>query len=299
MKKLISILLALLLILFSFAGCGTAPIKGNTLRFTNSVKSMQKLDGQEITITGYMSAYETDKNYYFYLVSSPCNTNPFAADHSKKMADTVAVYAKAGEKFEYTDGLITVTGTLNFGDFTDSMGYTYSYRIKNASFTPAPSDSLSKNEKKWQSLSDAGIVARTDAMLRYVEFICTWPALTMTSKGNADYLTPELTFYNLDGASALFGYGKQEGYFDKLIEDIKAISDKDYEKLVEIVEAARETSAKALAALEKGEYSIQDEYSGVFGDGRKQYKLNDSDAITAEFNALAEKYAKWLDSWKI
>ncbi len=299
MKKLISVALAILFVLFCFTGCGNAAVKGNTLHFTNRVKDMQKLDGQEITITGYMSDLATDKNYYFYLVSSPGNDAPFSGDHSSELADTIAVYTKAGEKLEHTDSLITVTGTLVFGDFTDSMDYSYTYRIKNASVSPAAEDDLSKNEKKWQRLSQSGIVTRTGEMLNYLEFICTWPTLTMTTNEKDNYLTPDLALYNLEGESSIFAYGREDGYFDKIIEDINSISSKDYSELTKIIEAARDLSERASSCLEKGEYTLQEEYSGLFGDGRKQYALNDGESITEEFNSLAEKYTKWLNSWRV
>ena len=299
MKKLISVVMALIIVCGLFAACGSASVKGNTLSFTCRVKDMQKLDGQQVTITGYMSELETDRDYYFYLVSSPYSSAPFSGDNSKKLSDTVAVYAESGKSFEFTDSLITVTGILDFGEYTDGMGYSYSYRIKDASYTAASEDTLSKNEKKWQKLSQSGIIERTDAMIRYLEFICEWPSLTMSKSVGSDYFTPDLALYNLEGESSMFGYGCEEGYFDKLIEDIKAVSDKDYKDLVKIVEAARELSEKALSALNNKEYSLQDEYSGVFGDGRKQYALNDSKSISSDFTELAEDYNKWLDSWKV
>ena len=299
MKKLISLVTALIIICGLFTACGNASVKGNTLSFTNRVKDMQKLDGQEVTITGYMSTLETDKNNYFYLVSSPYNNKPFSDDHSKKLSDTIAVFTKSGEDFDQTDSLITVKGILSFGSFKDSMGYSYTYLIKDAVITPATEDALSGNEKKWQKLSQAGIIERTDDMMRFLEYVCSWPTLTISSKNGDSYLTPELTLYNLEGASALFGYGCEEGYFDKIIEDIKAVSDKDYKELVKIIEAADELSARALSALNNKEYTLQDEYSGTFGDGRKQYALNDSKSISSDFTALAEDYNKWLDSWKV
>ncbi len=299
MKKLISVLLAVLTVLFCFTACGGhASVQGNTLRFTNRVKDMQKLEGQEVELTGYMSTLMPDKDYFFYLSSTPYNDEPFSGDHSSELADTIAVYAKPEEGFTYTDELITVTGILVFEDITDSVGYSYSYRIKNASVAAASEENLSKDAKKWQQLTQAGVVAELDKMFAYLEFVCKWPTLTMTVDGESRYLSGSVARYNVGGESSSFGYGAEEGYFDSIIQSIKNLDEKAFSELVEIVETAQSLSDKALTALRNGEYSSVAEYSGIFSDGRQQYALND-ESIKAEFDALEEDYEAWLQEQKL
>ena len=61
--------------------------------------------------------------------------------------NTIAVYAPDGKSFEFTDVPVRVTGTLEFGSTTDSMGYTYEYRIKDAKLEPADISDLEEDYK--------------------------------------------------------------------------------------------------------------------------------------------------------
>lgn len=290
MKRLTAIILSLVLFAGMLILCSDyTPLTGNKLRFSNSVSAMKKLDGEEVTITGFMSAFETNKSTYFYLTSSPYDTTPFSRSNNDKLTDTIAVYLKAGEKADQTDNLVTVTGILSFGNYTDSMGKSYSYCIKEACVSAASQDELSKSEAKWQKLSDANIVNRTDAMLRYLEFVCNWPSLTMTVNGENKKLTPDFALYNIEGESSVFVFGLDEKAFDTLIEDIKAVDARAFSDLVRIVEDGKELSAKAYGALKNGEYT----------QANGQYTLNDAETLTEEFDALSAQYTKWLNGWKL
>ena len=74
MKKLLTILLSLMLILGIFTACGNGSNSGgeiinNTLSFSqaNSIEEMQKLDGQTVNIIGYMSTLSPITGNFMYL----------------------------------------------------------------------------------------------------------------------------------------------------------------------------------------------------------------------------------------
>ena len=123
MKKLLTILLSLMLILGVFAACGNSnsgdgEIINNTLSFSqaNSVEDMQKLDGQEVSIIGYMSTLSPITGNFMYLMNLPYQSCPFCVPNTTQLSNTMAVYAKDGDSFEFTDRAIKVVGTLEFGD---------------------------------------------------------------------------------------------------------------------------------------------------------------------------------------
>ena len=65
----------------------------------------------------------------------------------------MAVYAKNGDSFEFTDRAIKVTGTLEFGDYTDEYGYEYGYRITDATYNEVDMSEMSDKMKLWQQLA--------------------------------------------------------------------------------------------------------------------------------------------------
>jgi hypothetical protein len=97
-----------------------------------SITEMEKLDGKTVTIIGYMSTLSPVSGKFMYLMNLPYQSCPFCVPNTTQLSNTMAVYAKS--EFKFTDRAIVVTGTLEFGDFTDEFGYQYSYRIKDATY---------------------------------------------------------------------------------------------------------------------------------------------------------------------
>ena len=68
MKRLTAIILSLVLFAGMLILCSDyTHLTGNKIRFSNSVSAMKKLDGEEVTITGFMSAFETNKSKCGFL----------------------------------------------------------------------------------------------------------------------------------------------------------------------------------------------------------------------------------------
>ena len=92
MKKLLTILLSLMLILGIFTACGNSNSGGgeiinNTLSFSqaNSVEAMQKLDGQEVNIIGYMSTLSPITGNFMYLMNLPYQSCPFCVPNTTQL----------------------------------------------------------------------------------------------------------------------------------------------------------------------------------------------------------------------
>ncbi len=303
MKKLVALTLALIFICSCLTACkkkpANAPVEGNTLRFSNLVEEMKSLDGQQVTVTGYMSTRLSEEKGIFYLMNVPCQSTPFIKDNSQVLTDTLAVHIKKGEILEYTDSLITVEGTLVFEDFTDVKGNSYSYRITDAVFSVSETENLSDKEKQWQKLSSSGVITQLNDMYKYLYFLCYWPETTSVVNDKKAYFTPELALYNIENEGAIYNYGYQEGYFDSITENIKTVSQTDYEDLINNVASAKALADKAFNALKNGEYSKVPEYSGIFSDGTEQYRLNDWEAIENEYNSLYESFNNRLSGWTL
>ncbi len=305
MKKVISLILISCFAVFVFASCsndnGGDEIIDNTLSFSqgNSVEAMQKLDGQQVNIIGYMSTLSPINGSFMYLMNLPYQSCPFCVPNTTQLSNTMAVYAKYGDSFEFTDRAVKVIGTLEFGDYTDEYGYEYSYRIKDATYTVVDTGEMSEKLQLWQQLASTDVISDVYNMYEYVNFLCFWPTYTAEFDGGKDYLYPSdaLRFIETDGAQ--YNYGYADGYFEGMIATIKEVNATQFSDLTENITKAQALAEKALTALKNGEYTSSTEYTDVFGDGRSQYIMNDNAAFEAEMEAVYTEFAEWLAEWEL
>ena len=295
MKRIVSALCIILLVMTCFAGCSEktpevfhAPVEGNILRFTNLVEDMKALDGQAVTINGYMSKALSSKEGIIYVMNSPCRETPFAEDNSTQLADTLAVHLSDKSNAEFTEKLIKVEGTLVFGECTDIKGYSYGYCLKNASYTIAEAEGLEGNASDWQKLTSSGVIEEVNRMYAYVSFLCNWNTFRTADSG---YSTPIFALYNIETEDSHYYYGYAQGYFDSIIEQINAL-DGDYAALISIVEKADALSQKALLALKNGEYTLS-------ADGSGMYVHKNGDELKNEYSVLYSEYNQWLENWSL
>ncbi len=265
----------------------------------NSVDEMQKLNGSQVTIIGYMSTLSPVSGAFMYLMNLPYQSCPFCVPNTTQLSNTMAVYAKNGAEFEFTDQAIRVTGTMDFGDYVDEFGYEYAYRIKDATYEILDTADMSEELKLWQQLASSEVVADVYTMFEYVNFLCNWPTYTSTFDGGEDYLWPQNAVYFIETEGAQFNYGFQNGYFDDMIETIKSIDETAFADLVAIIEAAKALSETAYTDLKAEQYTTVTEYSGYFKDGRAQYRLNRSDELAAEMDRVFRAFSTWLSEWEL
>ena len=301
MKRTFAFILAIIFTVMPLASCGDGESGGQLLSFSQaqSIEEMKKLDGKEVTIIGYMSTLSPISGEFMYLMNLPYQSCPFCVPNTTQLANTMAVYAKSAEGFEFTDRAIQVTGILEFGDYTDEFGYEYNYRIKDATYTVLNTDDLDPKIKLWQQLASTDVIAEIYQMYEYVNFLCFWPTYTAQFEGGSDYLYPEdaIYFYQTDGAQ--YNYGYQPDYFDNLIAKVESVSKTDFTALVENIRKAEALAAEAIAEIEAGNFSVVTEYAGQFNDGRTQYKMNRADEFDAKMQATYLEFAEWLATWEL
>ena len=302
MKRTFAFILAIIFAVMPLASCGKdSSGSGQLLSFSQaqSVKEMEKLDGKTVSIIGYMSTLSPISGSFMYLMNLPYQSCPFCVPNTTQLANTMAVYAKSADGFEFTDRAIQVTGVLEFGDYTDEFGYEYSYRIKDATYTVLDTDDLDPKIKLWQQLASTDVIAEIYQMYEYVNFLCFWPTYTAQFEEGSDYLYPQdaLYFYQTDGAQ--YNYGYQPDYFDNLVAKVESVSKTDFTALVENIRKAEALAAEAIAEIEAGNFSVVTEYAGQFNDGRTQYKMNRADEFDAKMQATYLEFAEWLATWEL
>ena len=122
MKKLISLILLAALAALGLSGCGGGEAEARKLSFAESasLETLRALDGKRVTLTGYMATLSPLSGAYIYLMNLPYQSCPFCVPNTQQLANTMAVYAPEGSKFEYTDrpgAMGVVASALAVGSF--------------------------------------------------------------------------------------------------------------------------------------------------------------------------------------
>lgn len=309
MKKIIALMLVCCTMLALFAGCGKnkeieqAEDGTYVMSFSQAqrVSAMEELDGKNVTIIGYMSTLSPISGQFMYLMNLPYQSCPFCIPNTSELSNTIAVYAQDKKEFEFTDRAIKVNGVLEFGDWTDEFGYEYKYRIKDASYTVLDTADMSEELKLWQQLASTNVIADVYQMYDYVNFVCFWAeykAQFGPSKDDRDYLYPEDVAQFL-AEDSQYGYAASDTYFDDMIARINEVDPNKFSALTKNIKDAEALVDEALAELESGNFEIVKEYSGLFNDGRNQYKLKKYTLIDAKFKNLYGAFSDWLAEWEL
>ena len=301
MKRISAIILMLALILCLTACSGkdieTASVTKISFGDAVSFESIEKLNGQKVSIIGYMATISPISGKYMYLMNMPYQSCPFCLPNTTQLSNTMAVYAPEGKTFDYTDQAIRITGTMIIEDMVDEFGYTYNYRIADASYEIVDLSTVSEDYALWQAIATDGIVTELSAMFDYLHFLCQWTEYQSSyvdENGNTVkfFLYPGDVTHYLEDDSA-YGYADKyaDSYFPGLISRIRAISPDGLEDLVAIVEAAQKQADIALADLHGGAYT--------YDKATDKFTLNNNDALYEQFYDVYYRFSDWLTRWEL
>ena len=151
----------LLICLCCFTGCSEKQ-DCTVLKFksTNSSETISKLNGKQVSITGYISTLSPLSGEFAYLMNMSYQSCPFCVPGTSTINNTLAIYAGANDKIEFTDQPVTVVGTLETGEFVDEFGYEYGIRLNNVIVSKADVDKLSKAVKQYNLLAENGVIGQ-------------------------------------------------------------------------------------------------------------------------------------------
>ena len=298
MKRIASLLILLALAALALAGCGQSNAEAAKLSFAESasLETIEGLKGKSVTITGYMATLSPLSGEYIYLMNLPYQSCPFCVPNTQQLANTMAVYAKKGAKFEYTDRPVKITGRMELGDFTDEYGYTYNYRIVDAAYETVDLSQVSADYALYQSLAEDGVIADVNGMFDYLLFTCQW---TDYQSAYIDDNGVQVPYYlypgdaeNLLADTGANGYATQAdpNYFPGLIARVNAVS-KDLTELTDIIADAAELEAYARGQLASGEYTYDAEAD--------KYALNDDQNLLNRFNDVYGRFSQWLTRYQL
>ena len=299
MRKYLIIMLALALTAVSLTGCGGGKAEAVTLSFAQSasIETIQSLKGKAVTITGYMATLSPLEGDYIYLMNLPFQSCPFCVPNTQQLANTMAVYAAKGVKFDYTDRPVKITGKMDVGQYTDEYGYEYNYRLVDASYEIVDLSEVSEDYALYQSLAEDGVVADVNSMFDYLMFVCNW---TEYQSSYIDDNGVQVPYYLYPGDAENIladdgpnGFAAQTSadYFPGLIKRVKAVSADKLQDLVDIIDDAAGLEAYARGQLADGAYAYDGEAD--------KYTLNEAQELYARFYEIYDRFSAWLTRYQL
>ena len=302
MKKFAALIALLICIALLATGCGGTKVSSaaaTKLSFADSASLdiLKSLDGKSVTITGYMATLSPLSGEYIYLMNMPYQSCPFCVPNTTQLANTMAVYAPSGSKFDFTDRPVQVTGTLRVQDRVDDYGYSYNYYIDDASYVAVDLSSVSQEYALYQSLAEDGVIADVNAMFDYLMFVCQWTEYTSSY---TDESGQQITFNLYPGdvtsileSDGLNGYATQASpdYFPGLISRVNAVSGTGLTELTDIISSAQAVEQYARGELESGNYT--------YDEAADKYTLTNSEELYNRFYEVYAAFSTWLTQYEL
>jgi len=300
MKKIIALAALLALAACALAGCGSqGSAEAAKLSFAESasLETIQSLKGKPVTITGYMATLSPLSGEYIYLMNLPYQSCPFCVPNTQQLANTMAVYAEKGSKFEFTDRPVRITGKMELGSFLDEYGYEYNYRIVDAKYETVDLSQVSEEYALYQSLAEDGVIADVNSMFDYLLFTCQWTDYQSSYTDDNGIQVPYYLYpgdvENLLKDTGAYGYAAQAdpNYFPGLIARVNAVNGEKLTDLTEIIADAAELEAYARAQLAQGAYT--------YDEAQDKYALDDDQNLLNRFNDVYARFSQWLTRYQL
>lgn len=316
MLRGLALLLTLCLLCGSLVACKDEPIDPSaatklSFKSAASYDYLKSLDGQAVTINGYLATSSPADGSFIFLMNLPFQSCPFCVPNTTQLSNTMEVYPKKNEKFEYTTQAVKVVGRLEVAPsedkpFTDEYGYQFNFKIVDATYTILKDDDLTEDLALWQKIASSGVVDEMYRMYEYLNFLCFWNTYTINSYTDSDgnlqpgyylYASDAMNFIVKDGAQ--FNYGYKDGYFEGIIASIERVDPNAFEDLEQNVRDAKALADKAFQELVDGNYTKEYKYVDKFGTYDYIYTITNAAALEAEMQTLYNAFSDWIGSWEL
>lgn len=141
------------------------------IRFSDlvSIEALEEYNNKTVTAIGYLSPITSYDGSFAYLMNLPYQTCPYCLPSDTKITNTISIFAKKNENIEFTESAIIVKGTLKLEPYTDDYGYSYNYRIIDATITKADTTELSEKIALYNKLAEKQVLTRLMDTLYWVD----------------------------------------------------------------------------------------------------------------------------------
>ena len=314
--KLSGLILCLTLTLACVIACGdttdaTVDEQGYTslsFKDTLSYDFLKELEGEKVSINGYLATSSPVDGSFIFLMNMPYQSCPFCVPNTTELSNTIEVYPKSGEKFSYTASAVKVRGELAVAPegepFTDPFGYTFSFKIVDATYEVLTSDDMGESFGVWEKFSQSGVIDELYKMYDYVDFLCKWNEYFVNSykdENGKDH--PGYYLWASDAKNYLekgnMKYGTKENYFSDLIAKVEAIDKNAFAELVTNIKDAEALAKVAYDKLYNGEYTKETKFVEKFGTTDDIYTIVGGEELKSQLIDVFTGFQVWLGSWEL
>ena len=262
-KRAVSVLCIAVMLFVLLTACGQSAGQSNgvNIRFNENF-NFQKYDGKQVVMRGYMSVISPIDGRFIYLMNIPYQNCPFCIPNTTQVVNTMAVYSKTGAPFAFYDGPIEVTGILKMEDSVDEFGYELPYKIVDAEYTRLDTTVLSDNLKIYGALAQDGIITDIVMMMDQVD------------------------------TNAFFG-----PYYGMTEDDIKIVTDSEFDNIIRRVNAISETDYTYLIAMVMDFKAFNQVVNRNIEKGA--YDENSTQEMRFAFMGLTNIFYEWLNLFVI
>lgn len=141
------------------------------IRFSDlvSLEDLKKYDNKVVTALGYLSPITSYDGSFGYLMNLPYQTCPYCVPSDTKITNTIAIFAKSGQKIQFTEAAVMVKGTLKLEPYIDAYGYSYNYRLTDVEIETADTSDLGEKIALYNKLAEEKILINLMAILYSVD----------------------------------------------------------------------------------------------------------------------------------
>lgn len=312
--KIISLILCFGAILAFASSCGGSDNSTDdgytklTFKSTLSYDYLKGLDGEKVSINGYLATSSPVDGSFIFLMNMPYQNCPFCVPNTTELSNTIEVYPENGEKFSYTASAVKVKGTLAVAPegqpFTDPYNYTFSFKIVDATYEILKSEDMGADFGVWEKFSQSGVIDELYKMYDYVDFICKWNEYFINSYTDENGQShPGFYFYASDAKRYLeegrMNYATAENYFSNLVSKIEAIDKDAFSDLVQNIKDAEKLANAAKEKLYTEQYTCEYVFVEKFGTNDYIYTINGGDELKSELEKIFAGFQEWLGSWEL
>ena len=239
-KAILSIALIIIAVsLLAVYGCSQEQGPTVAIRFGelwdsdyNVSERIKGLDGERVSMTGFMAVQSPLDGSFIYLTNAPMVTCPYCIPGTNTPVFAVPAIAPPRDPITFTDQPVTISGKLEIEEKVDEFGYTTPFRINVETLKIADISQMPQSLRDYTMLSSEGITADVTALIDKAYNITLGEAeITVGDK----VIVPQMELDEINRLKNRIG-GYNNDSFEPLIEILDDLSELS-EKLNELIEA--------------------------------------------------------------
>lgn len=215
------------------------------IRFSDlvSLNDLKEYNNKTVTAIGYLSPIASYDRSFGYLMNLPYQTCPYCVPGDDKITNTIAIFAKSGKQIAFTEAAIMVRGTLKLEPYTDQYGYSYNYRIIDATIEEADTSELGEKIVLYNKLANKEVLTKLMDTLYFVDENVYYDEYTanghkyerrIVDLTNLETVIKDLESFNQEDVSILLNTATK--LKEIAVDTNKLIEEEKYDKILEYKE---------------------------------------------------------------